>query len=126
MAKRNQHENCKQILIEAIDEALAYLGENVKTSAYFHLEESFKLKRQDIPQKINDFSDTLERIFGPDAKHLEVLFIKRLHAKMGGTCNWPANGWPLSKWLVPEMTFQEHVCLIQQDFEAAKRDRKWA
>lgn len=123
MAKQSSTKSFQQILLEAIDEALASLGENVKTSIYFHLEESFSVKRQDIPQKIDDFSDALERIFGPGARHLEILFIKRLHAKIGVTCKWPTHEWPLCKWIVPEMTFQEYVHLMQQEFEAAHENK---
>jgi hypothetical protein len=119
VTKRRRHERFEQILLQAIDEALVSLGENVKTSIYFHLEESLKVRRQDIPYKIDAFSDALERIFGPGARHLEILFIKSLHAKLGVTCKWPVHEWPLSKWIVPEMTFQEYVRFIQQNFEAA-------
>jgi hypothetical protein len=123
LAKQNSSKSFQQILLEAIDEALASLGENVKTSIYFHLEESFKVRRQDIPYKIDVFSDALERIFGPGARHLEILFIKSLHAKLGVTCKWPVHEWPLSKWIVPEMTFQEYVRFIQQNFEGAHESK---
>jgi hypothetical protein len=45
--------------------------------------------------------------------------MKNLHAKVEVTCKWPTYGWPLSKWIVPEMTFQEYVYLMRQNFEAA-------
>jgi len=119
VTKRRKHESFEQILLNAIDEALASLGENVKTSIYFHVENTFNIKREDIPQKIGDFSDALERIFSQGAKHLEVLFMKKLHTKIGLVCKWPVQEWPLSKWIVPEMTFHEYVRLMQQNFEAA-------
>ena len=122
MAKQSTTKSFQRILLEAVDEALASLGENVKTSIYFHLEESFKVKRHDIPQKIDVFSDALERIFSPGARHLEILFIKSLHAKIGVTYKWPVHEWSLSKWFVPEMTFQEYIRLIQQNFEAANEN----
>ncbi len=122
MTEKTRHSSFEQILLQAIDEALASLGENVKTSIYFHLEEDFKVKREDIPQKIAAFSDALERIFGLGARHLEILFIKKLHAKIGVTCKWPEHEWPLSKWIVPEMTFQEYVRLMRQNFEDAKEN----
>jgi DNA-binding FrmR family transcriptional regulator len=123
VAKRRQHKDFEQILIAAIDEALSSLGENVKTSIYYHLEESFKVKRQDIPQKIDDFIEALERIFGPGARHIEILFIQSLHAKIGVTCKWPTHESPLRTWVVPEMTFQEYVHLIQQNFEDANENK---
>jgi len=118
VTKKRQHECFDQILPKAMDEALTSLGENVKTSIFFHIEKNVKVKRQDIPQKIEAFSDALERIFGPSARHIEILFIKNLQAKIGVTCKWPAHERPLCKWVVPEMTFQECVSLIQHNFEA--------
>jgi hypothetical protein len=114
VTEKKQHSSFEQNLLQAIDEALASLGENVKNSIYFHLEEEFKVKRKDIPRKLAAFSDALERIFGPGARHLEILFIKKLHAKIRVTCKWPEHEWPLSKWIVPEMTFLEYVHLMQQ------------
>jgi hypothetical protein len=122
LAKQSPTESFQQIILEAIDEALSSLGENVKTSVYFNLEKSFNVKQQDIPQKIEDFSEALELIFGLGARHLEILFIKNIHEKIGVTCKWPEHEWPLSKWIVPEMTFQEYVHLMQQNFEDANEN----
>lgn len=106
-----------KILLEAIDETLFSLGESVKTSIYFHLEETFNIKRREIPLRINDFSNALERIFGIGARHLEILFMKNLRAKIGVTCEWPALKWPACKWIIPEVTFQECVDLMKRKFE---------
>lgn len=121
MTKQSQHRSFEQILLEAIDEALSSLGEGVKKSIYFHVENSFNIKRQEIPQRLADFSEALERIFGPGARHLEISFMKSLHAKIEVTCKWPEYEWPLSKWIIPELTFQEYVRLMQQKFEAAHK-----
>jgi hypothetical protein len=96
----------------AIDEALSSLGESVKTSIYFHLEKAYGIRRCEIPLRINDFSKALERIFGIGAKHLEILFMKHLHARAGVTCEWPTR-----KWNSPEVTFQEYVGLMKRNFE---------
>jgi hypothetical protein len=98
-------------LLAAIDEALSSLGESVKTSIYFHLAESFNIKREEIPRRINEFSNGLERIFGMGAKQLEILFMKNLHAKIGVTCEWPT-----FKWIIPDVTFQEYVDLMKQNY----------
>jgi hypothetical protein len=108
-----------KILLAAIDEALSSLGESVKTSIYFHLEETFNIKRWEIPLRINDFSNALEKIFGIGARHLEILFMKNLYAKVGVTCEWPAYKWPVCKWIIPDVTFQECVDLIKRKFEDA-------
>jgi hypothetical protein len=118
LAKQSPRENFDQLLLEAIDEGLSSLGEAAKTSIYFHLEGRFNIKKQEIPSKLNDFSNALERIFGLGARHFEILFMKKLHAKFEVTFKWPTYEWPLSKWIVPEMTFQEYVRLMRESFEA--------
>lgn len=113
MAEQSHKGNFDQILLEAIDEALLSLGEGVKTTIYFHLEDLFMIKRQEIPHRIDDFSNALERIFGLGARHLEIMFMKSLHSTIKLVCNWPT--W--CKWVIPEVTFQEYVCLMKQKLE---------
>jgi hypothetical protein len=113
-----------KILLAAIDEALALLGESVKTSVYSSLEETYNIKKREIPLKINDFSSALEKIFGLGARTLEILFMKNLHAKVGVTCKWPAYEWPLCKWILPEMTFPEYVSLMKRNFEEAYKEEE--
>ena len=123
LAKQRQPEDLDGILIEAIDEALSSLGEDVKKSIYFHLEDLFKIKKQEIPSRLSDFSNALEQIFGLGARHLEIMFMKNLHEKIKVTCKWPEYEWPLSKWIVPEMTFQEYVRLMRRNFETANTNK---
>lgn len=123
MHENHHRKKFEQILLNSIDEAWSALGENAKSSIYFQQEEKFMIARQDIPYSVEDFSYPLEQIFGSDARHLEILFMKNLHPKVKVTCKWPTYGWPLSKWIVPEMTFQEYVCLMRQSFEAANDDK---
>jgi hypothetical protein len=61
-----------ELLLEAIDEALASLGESAKQSIYFHLQEKFKVSKSQIPKRIKDFADGLEKIFGVGAQFLEI------------------------------------------------------
>jgi hypothetical protein len=101
LAKKWQRENFDQILLDAIDEALSSLGENVKRTVYFQLEALFKIGKQDIPIRLSDFSNALEQLFGLGATHLELLFMKNLHDKIGVTFKWPEYERPSSKWIVP-------------------------
>jgi hypothetical protein len=111
------------LLLEAIDEAFSSLGESVKVAIYFHLENTFEIKKSDIPHSVADFSIALGKIFGPGARYLEILFMKNLHAKIEVTCRWPEYRWPLSKWIVPEVRFHEYVRLIRQNFEAKNENK---
>ena len=73
----------EKLLLEAIDEGLSSLGETCKQAIYFHLEKKFKLTKQDIPSRIEDFTEAMENIFGVGAKVLEIRIMKNLFSKMG-------------------------------------------
>lgn len=123
MTKKMHFKSFDEVLLAAIDESLIALGESVKDAIYFQLENLFKIKRQEIPSRIDDFSVALEQIFGLGARCLEILFMKNLHTKIKVMCSWPAYEWPSSKWIVPEMTFKEYVKLMRQNFEIARRQQ---
>jgi hypothetical protein len=111
--------NFSELLLEAIDEALSSLGESQKTAIYYHLKKEFNIKRLEIPERVEDFSRALERIFGLGARHLEILFMKSLYAKLGGVCEWTA-----CEWTVPKLTFQEYVRLMKQKLEEACKNEE--
>ena len=112
---KNYHsKKFEQILLEAIDDGLASLGEGVKTSVYYHLKDKFQLDRADIPYRLNDFSDSLDRIFGLGARHLEILFMKRLHAKLEIALDRDT-----SEWVDPQIRFPEYVLFMKQNVEKA-------
>jgi hypothetical protein len=70
-------------LLNAIDEALNSLGESVKQSIYFHIENKFCITRNDIPESLQDFQGGLEKIFGAGAQFIEILIMKNLHSRIG-------------------------------------------
>jgi hypothetical protein len=72
-----------KLLANAIDEALNSLGESVKQSIYFHIENNFKLTRDAIPENLVEFQGGLEKIFGVGAQYIEILIMKNLHKKIG-------------------------------------------
>jgi len=73
----------KKILLEAVDEGLSSLGDSTKQTIYVHLEKNFKIKKQDIPNKIDEFTNAIEKIFGNGAKILEIQIMKHLYEKVG-------------------------------------------
>ena len=124
MRKRSKSKpSFNEILLASIDKALSSLGEDVAAAIYFNIEKTFNIKRWEIPQRISDFSDALEKIFGIGARCLELLVMKNLHAKVGITCKWLEYKWPLSKWIVPEVTFQEYVNRMRENYENAYRNK---
>ncbi len=75
-------QDIEQLLIEAVDEALSSFGSSSKEAIFYHLEESFKVKKEEIPSKTQPFMDALEKIFGPGTTFIEALIIKRLDDKV--------------------------------------------
>ena len=71
-----------QLLLDAIDEVLSSLGEPVRNHLYIHFENDFLISRNELTQRIEEFSDVLYRIFGSSAKHLEIRFIQTLYTKI--------------------------------------------
>ena len=108
-----------KILLEAIDDALSSLSESVKESIHYHLEKIFNIKKYEIPHRIDDFQDALEKIFGLGARPLEIMFMKDLHNRVGLVCKWD-----LPKCVAPELTFKQYVLLMKQQFEEAASQQK--
>ena len=102
-------EEFDKLLLEAIDESLSSLGEAVKNSIYAHLQNDFKIKRDEIPDRICEFSDIIHKIFGLGAGRLEVKCMKNICEKVKVSMAWPEYEWPMSKWILTDITFQEYV-----------------
>jgi hypothetical protein len=96
------------ILLESIDQALLSLGENAKSAVYFHLTTKFAISGHNIPDRIDDFSEAIDQIFGRGARQLEILILKILNQKIDCAYHWSG-----PKWLVPDLTFVKHVRMLQ-------------
>jgi hypothetical protein len=107
-----------ETLLEAIDEGFSSLGESVKVAIYFHLENTFGIKKREIPFRIDDFSDALEKLFGLGARHLEIIFMKNIHANVRVNYKWD-----LPKWVVPELTFREYLRMVEKNLEADANEK---
>ncbi len=119
MAKTKMETKFATILLDSIDEALSSLGQNVKVSIYFHLENKFSVPKEDIPDRVEDFSNALEQIFGQASKQLEILIIKHLHQKINLNYKWAG-----PNWLVPNLTFEKYVKLARLSVEGSGKTGK--
>lgn len=104
----------EEILLEAVDEALGSLGESAKQSIYYHLEEKFKIPREEIPKRVEDFAEGLEKIFGVGARFLEILIMKRLYDRIGKPLEWDER---------KEFAFVNYIEAAKRSFEKAKPKR---
>lgn len=72
----------EDVLMQTIDEVLSILGESIKTSIYYHLENTMGLKKHEIPARLADFHFALEKMFGKlGTKYIEDQLIKQLEKK---------------------------------------------
>ena len=91
-------------LIEAVDEGFSPFGHSSKQAIYFHLENTFKIKKQEIPCKIEEFADAIEKIFGAGAKLIEIRIIEALHERIQDFVHLPKKG---------ELVFTEYVANLR-------------
>ena len=78
--KRNSYEGIfETAVMEAVDESLSSLGKSCKQAIYFQLENTFNIKKQEIPLKIEEFANAIEQLFGIGAKIIEMRIIAVLH-----------------------------------------------
>ena len=104
-----------KFLLEAVDEGLSSIGESSKEAIYFHLERGFKVKKDEIPYKIQDFANAIEKIFGLGASFLEILIMKRLHEKVGGRFQWDGS---------KDFAFTAYVATARRSFQKKKGAKK--
>ena len=73
----------EEVLLEAIDESFSWLGESEKQAIYFILKKTYKISKQEIPYRIEEFTEAIEEIFGLGAKIIEIRIMKDLFSRMG-------------------------------------------
>lgn len=100
-----------EILLQVIDKALLLLGQGVKSTIYYQLEYKYNIKRKQIPDKIEVFSDVIEQIFGMGARNLEIIIMKLLFEKFKN--DFRADYHDLS---ISELTFVKYVNLIRNKY----------
>jgi hypothetical protein len=111
-----------ECLIQAVDEALTSLGEPVKNTVYFQLENNFNITKNEIPCQIEEFIDILHKIFGLGASRLEIKFMKNLHSRIKVSVEINGYEWPLSKWIIEDMSFTEYVQRARENYCSSNKD----
>ena len=94
-------------MLESVDEALTSLGDSAKQAIYFHLQNRFEIKRNEIPQHVEDFAQGLEKIFGIGAQFLEILIMKNLYERIGHPLEWGKS---------KELIFADYVAAARSSF----------
>jgi hypothetical protein len=103
-------EHFGQVLLEAVEEAFSSLGVPVEQKIFCTLEKTFGIRRSEVPHRIEDFSDAIEKIFGLGAVQLEILVKKRFRKKVLAEYKWDA-----PEWVVKELTFSEYINMVKRN-----------
>jgi hypothetical protein len=103
--KQKPRENSfETAMTEAVDEGFSPLGHSSKQALYLRLENAFKIKKQEIPCKIEEFANALEQIFGVGAKLIEIRIIEALHERIQDFVHFPRKG---------DLVFTEYVANLR-------------
>ena len=89
-----------KLLLSNIDKVLNLLGPECKQKIYQHLHNNYNIEKEEIPRRIEEFSDALETIFGTSTRILEINIMKMLHQSTPETEYVEIN---------PDLTFSEYV-----------------
>jgi hypothetical protein len=90
--QKSSQDKFKVAMIEAIDESFSSFSKVDKQEFYRCLENAFKIKKQEIPYKIEDFADAIEQTFGVGAKLIEIRIIEALHTRIPSFMFYPKKG----------------------------------
>lgn len=79
-------EDFNRFLLEAVDDGLSPLGSIAKQAVYIHLKKKFNINKEDIPNRIDEFTTAIEEIFGVGAQLIEIQVMKSLYGKVRPFC----------------------------------------
>jgi hypothetical protein len=76
-----------EIILQAIDQSLSALGDGPKQALWSFIEKDSNISRQKVPQNVEEFEQTLQKVFGLGYKFLDSLFKKYLSDATGENLN---------------------------------------
>jgi hypothetical protein len=91
-------------IVETVDGSLSSLCNLDKEAVYSCLENAFKIKKQEIPCKIEGFADAIEQMFGVGAKLIEIRIMEALHKRIPEFVFFPKKG---------DVVFKEYVASLR-------------
>jgi hypothetical protein len=74
-----------EVLLDCVDEGLSVLGNEPKQAVYQYLATIHSLDREQIPDKVNEFSAGLRKALGSASRVIERLILKKLFQRIGST-----------------------------------------
>jgi len=102
--QKTREEEIKAAIIETVDESLSSFKNLDKEVVYRNLEKTFKIKKGEIPLKIEGFADAIGQMFGVAAKLVEIRLIETLHKRFPEFVLFPKKG---------DVGFKEYVVSLR-------------
>jgi hypothetical protein len=97
---KSREDRLETTILEAVDESLSSFGNSFKQVVYFQLENTFHIKKQEIPRRIEEFAAAIEEMFGIGATLIEMKVLKALHDRVPSFVHFPRG---------EELVFVEYV-----------------
>ena len=72
----------REVLLQAIDDALLVTGEVVRAAIYDRLQRTHQIRREEIPEKLDLFHTALRDLLGAGCEILERLIAKNLYRRL--------------------------------------------
>lgn len=104
------------LLLGAVDEVLSSHGDASEQTVYSHLEKAFNIRRLDIPHKIDEFANAIEKSFGVGAKLLEIQIMKLIHERIGPSFKYSPKR--------NDLIFTEYVNAARAKFDERNRNAR--
>ncbi|MEM3646714.1 MAG: hypothetical protein QW334_01020 [Thermofilum sp.] len=73
----------KDRVLACVDKGLSHLGETIKHVVYWYLENECGLKKEEIPEKPEEFITGLEKMYGPGARVIEMNILSEMRSEFG-------------------------------------------
>ena len=87
--KLNEQTEFSRLLQKAIDEAFSSVSNDNNKAIYNHLENTFKIKKQEIPNKLAEFANAIEATFGLAAELIEIRIMANVHKHINNHAYYP-------------------------------------
>jgi len=102
--QKTNEDKFKAAMTEAVDESLSSFSSLDKQNIYSQLENAFKIKKQEIPSKIENFAVAIEQMFGVGAKLIEIRIVEAIHKRVQDFVFFPKKG---------DVVFKEYVASLR-------------
>jgi hypothetical protein len=112
-----------QVLLDCVDEGLSVLGNEPKQAVYQYLATIHSLDREQIPDKVDEFSTGLRKALGSASRVIERLILKKLFQKIGSTFRETAD-LEFTDYVMDAKRRFEIVSMKQSDLPEGLRSKK--